>query len=165
VTLTPDDLVEIEQIKRLKYRYVRLLDLKEWDELADVFVEDATATYGGGAYDFNGRDEIVDFLRRNLTGTGRLTSHKVHQPEIDLTGPDTATGTWALEDVVVHTERALTIRGTAFYRDEYVKVDGAWRIRHTGYKRVYEELEPRPDDLRLTADWWTTDGRSRLPVE
>jgi hypothetical protein len=83
-----------------------------------------------------------------------LTSHKVHQPEIELTGPDTATGTWGLEDVVILTEPGLTIRGAAFYRDDYVKVDGDWRIKHTGYRRVYEEMGPRPADLKLTANRW-----------
>ena len=29
------------------------------------------------------------------------SSHKMHNPEIDLTGTDTATGIWALEDVVI----------------------------------------------------------------
>ncbi len=35
--MTPDDLVELEAIKRLKARYLRLLDLKEWDELETLF--------------------------------------------------------------------------------------------------------------------------------
>ena len=93
-----------------------------------------------------------------------LTSHKVHHPEIELTGPGTATGTWALDDVVLLTELALTVRGAAFYEDEYVKVGGEWRIKHTGYKRVYEELAPRPADITLTASYWDTDGRSSLPA-
>src|SRR5437588_1014154 len=109
--VTPEDLVEIEAIKRLKYRYVRLLDLKEWDELAELFVADATASYGGGQYSFEGREEIMAFLRRTMERTSMLTSHKVHQPEIELTGPDSATGTWALDDVVNHTELGVTIRG------------------------------------------------------
>jgi hypothetical protein len=42
--------------------------------------------------------------------------------------------------------------------------DGGWRIRHTEYKRTYEELFPRAsvEGLQLTADWWATDGRSKL---
>jgi hypothetical protein len=32
--VTPDDLVEVEAIKRLKYRYMRCLDQKLWDEMA-----------------------------------------------------------------------------------------------------------------------------------
>ncbi|HZA87575.1 MAG TPA: nuclear transport factor 2 family protein, partial [Acidimicrobiales bacterium] len=61
--MTPDDLVEIEQIHQLKYRYVRLLDQKRWDELAELFVDDATASYGGGAHQLAGRDAIMGFLR------------------------------------------------------------------------------------------------------
>jgi len=83
-----------------------------------------------------------------------LTSHLVGQPEIELTGPDTATGTWALQDLVILTEQALEIRGTAFYEDEYVKRDGSWRFIHTGYRRIYEEMGPRSADLKLTASWW-----------
>jgi hypothetical protein len=74
----------------------------------------------------------------DLSGTGTLTTHKVHQPEIDLIETDRARGVWGLEDVVVSTELGVTIRGSAFYTDEYRKLDGSWRISSTGYKRVYE---------------------------
>src|SRR4051794_7422165 len=163
-TVTPEDLVEIECIKRLKYRYIRCLDLKLFDEVGECFVDDATASYGGGAYTYDGRDAIVDFLRRSMAATTMLTSHKVHQPEIELTAPDTATGTWALDDTVVLTDLALTVRGAAYYTDRYVKATGEWRLQHTGYKRVYEELAPRPADVTLTASYFDTDGRSSLPA-
>ena len=162
--MTPEDLVEIELIKRLKYRYVRCLDQKLWDELETCFVPDATARYGGGLYTFEGRDAIMAFLRESMGSTSMLTSHRVHHPEIDLVGPTEATGTWALEDTVVLTDVELNVQGAAFYVDRYVKVDGEWRIAHTGYRRTYEELMPRGSiaGLRLTADWWATDGRSTL---
>jgi len=159
-----DDLVELELIKRLKYRYIRCLDLKLFDEVGECFIEEATASYGGGAYTFAGRAAIVDFLRRSMGSTTMLTSHKVHQPEIDLTDAVTATGVWALDDTVVLTDLGMIVRGAAYYTDEYVKQEGGWRIRHTGYKRVYEELAPRPADVTLTASYWDTDGRSSLPA-
>ena len=162
--MTPEDLVEFEQIKRLKYRYVRCLDLKLFDEIRTCFVDTATASYGGGAYTYEGLDAIIGFLSTSMGSTKMLTSHKVHHPEIELTGPDTATATWALDDVVVLADLGMTVRGAAFYEDEYVKVGDDWRIRHTGYKRVYEELAPRPADVTLTASYWDTDGRSSLPA-
>ncbi len=63
---------------------------------------------------------------------------------------------------MIETRAGVTIRGAAFYHDEYVKVGGAWKIRFTGYKRTYEEVESRRDrpGLRLTASWFETDGRS-----
>src|SRR5829696_3528041 len=93
--LTVDDLVEIELIERLKYRYLRGIDQKLFDEVEACFTEDATASYGGGAYVFEGRPAIMEFLRTSMASTGMLTSHKCHHPEIDFTGDGEATGTWA----------------------------------------------------------------------
>ena len=166
--MQPADLVEIHAIERLKYAYLRCLDQKLWDELEQLFTEDATASYGGGAAVFGDRAGIMDFLRTSMGTTSMLTSHKCHHPEIDLTGPDTAKGVWALEDVVVLTgeggKGGVTIRGAAFYTDDYVKVGGEWRIKHTGYKRTYEEIQSREGvpGLRLTANWFDGDGRSSL---
>jgi hypothetical protein len=164
--MTPDDLVEIELIKRLKYKYARCLDQHLWDEIAECFTPDAVAAYSGGNYSFEGRDAIIDFLRRSMGSETFHSSHKMHHPEIDLTGPATARGVWALDDVVVDTQWNITIRGCSFYEDEYVKHDGTWRIARTGYKRVFEELQPRAnvEGLRLTASWWSTGGRSELPA-
>ena len=139
------DLQEIEAIKRLKYRYVRSLDLKLWDELGACLTEDCRSAYGDGHFSFDGRAAILAFLVDALGPATRITTHRVHQPEIELTSPTTATGVWALDDVVIETEAKLTIRGAAFYHDEYVKVGGEWKIKHTGYKRSYEQMQPRKD--------------------
>ena len=36
----------IEAIKRVKYRYLRALDTKHWDDFADTLTEDITGDYG-----------------------------------------------------------------------------------------------------------------------
>lgn len=160
------DLVELEAIKRLKYRYLRCLDLKLWDEIRECFTEDATAAYSGGRYAFRGREAIVGFLERAMGATTFLSSHRVHHPEIDFESDTEARGTWALDDVVIETRFAITIRGAAFYEDRYRKEGGVWRISETGYRRVFEEVLPRASiaGLELTAHWWETKGRSRLPA-
>ena len=103
---------------------------------------------------FDGRDKIMEFLTGALGRSSMLTAHHGHHPEIELTSETTATGVWALWDTVIDTQHGITIRGAAFYRDEYVKVDGAWKFRSTGYERTYEEMEPYPADgpVRLTAN-------------
>jgi hypothetical protein len=158
------NLEDIEAIKQLKYKYMRCLDQKLWDEIVECFTDDAVAAYSGGKYSFDGRDAIVSFLSQSMGRESFLSSHRVHHPEIELTGDDTATGVWALEDVVIDTEHEITIRGAAFYRDEYVRIGGRWKIRSTGYRRTYEEIQSRKKvpGLRLTASWWGTDGRSEL---
>jgi hypothetical protein len=150
------DLQELEAIKRLKYRYMRCVDQKRWDELAECFVPEATCAYADGQLSYRGRDAILGFLRGAMDRPGFYSSHRVTQPEIELTSPSTASGVWALEDTILDVGLGLTIRGAGFYRDEYVKRDGAWRIRSTGYERTYEETESRADrpGLRLTASAW-----------
>jgi hypothetical protein len=100
----------------------------------------------------------MGFLSDAMASTNMLTSHKVHHPEIELLDPARAIAVWALEDVVVHLDYDMTIRGAAFYSDEYVKVDGEWKIKHTGYERIYEEMEPRSSDIKLTAKKWSDDA-------
>jgi hypothetical protein len=155
------ELLEIEAIKRLKYKYMRCIDLKRWEELAETFSEDATSSYGDGKFSFSGREAILDFLRNGMSAPSFHSAHHVHHPEIELTSESTARGTWALEDTVIEKSAGWSLRGAAFYEDEYVKQGGRWLIRHTGYTRIYEESQLRKDipSLRLTASrWGTADG-------
>ncbi len=162
--LTPADLVEMERIKRLKYAYLRCLDQKRWEEMRGLLTDDCVGSYSGGANHYEGADAIVAFMERTMGADTFHSSHRCHHPEIDLTGPGTATATWALEDTVIDTAWDISIRGAAFYEDTYRKVDGEWRIARTGYKRTFEEIQPRvsTEGLRLTASWWATGGVSEL---
>lgn len=152
--MTPDDLVEIEAIKQVKYRYLRAVDTRDWDLLATTLTDDATSAYSSGKLSYQGRDAIIEFLRTSMPEKEMLTSHKVHHPEIELTGPDTATARWGLEDVVIILSAGMNLRGAAYYEDQMVKVDGQWRIAHTGYRRLYEEMSLRKDE-KLTDHWWS----------
>ena len=154
--LTASDLIEIEEIKRLKYKYMRCLDQKLWDEIAECFAPDATAAYSSGQYAFEGSGAIVEFLRKSMGSETFHSSHRVHHPEIELLSETRATGTWALEDTVIHTTQDFTLRGAAFYRDEYAREGGQWKIAHTGYERIFEEMHPRKDipGLQLLQNMW-----------
>ena len=147
-------LEDIEAIKRIKYRYWRCLDQKRWDELATCFVEDATVDYGEGRYRFQGVPAIIGFLRESLgIQTGSIGVHHGHQPEIDLLGPTTARGTWALYNYFFNVKQKRCVRIGAFYEDDYVKTAAGWRIRHTGYTYVFHEEWSRDDtpSLRVLA--------------
>jgi hypothetical protein len=155
------DLVELEKIRQLKYRYLRCVDLKRWDEIADVFTADATADYGtpsaGRPLDLRSREDIVAFLRDSL-GNGIITLHAAGQPEIEIDG-DTATGTWRFTDTVIATEFKVVISGAAFYEDRYRREDdGQWRISHTGYVRLFESTMSLDDwpSWKLTANRWAS---------
>jgi hypothetical protein len=159
-----NELLEIEEIKRLKYKYMRCLDMKLWEEMAEVFLPEATAAYSAGHYSYEGRDAIIAWLKESMGRDTLMTTHSVHQPEIELQGSDRATGIWKLEDVVVDAQHEISINGAAFYHDRYAKRDGRWLIEHTGYQRIFEQIVSRKDtpSLKLTASMWTTGGASEI---
>src|ERR1700758_1057890 len=109
--MTPEDLIEIEAIKQVKYRYLRAVDTRDWDLLAGTLTEDAACAYSGGKLSYEGRDAIIKFLSESMPERDMLTSHKVHHPEIVLTGPHTADARWGLEDVVIILSAGLNLRG------------------------------------------------------
>ena len=153
------DLVALEEIRRVKYRYLRCVDLKLWPEMAEVFTPGATADYGspatGQPLKFGSRDEIIAFLRDSL-GPDIITLHAAGQPEIDIDGA-AASGTWRFEDTVIVTRYRIVIKGAAFYEDRYERgEDGLWRIAHTGYVRIYETTQSLDDlpSLKITANRW-----------
>ena len=153
------DLVAIEEIKRLKHRYFRTLDLKQWDDYADCLAEDISARYGtqamGEPLHFDSRSEVVDYMAGNL-GPGIVTIHIANHPEIDVDG-DTATGSWAFEDTVIVPEFKVQIRGGGYYVDTYRRdPDGAWRITSTQYERIYEAMTSLDDlpSFKLIANRW-----------
>jgi ketosteroid isomerase-like protein len=153
-TTTLADLLDLEAIKQVKYAYIRCVDTKGWDELGTLLTDDAVATYASGKHTFEGREAILEFLSSSLGDPRMLSSHRVQQPEIALHGDGTATALWALDDTVIMLDAGFTLRGSAYYTDEMVKVDGEWKIRSTGYRRLYEEMEPRDHaGLNITDQW------------
>jgi hypothetical protein len=126
---------DIDEIKRLKYSYLRALDTKHWDEFAGTLTEDITGDYGDRLH-FTNRSELVDYMRSSL-GAGVITEHRVTHPEITVDG-DEATATWYLQDRVIVAEFNFMLIGAAFYHDRYRRTDDGWKISATGYDRTYE---------------------------
>jgi len=137
--MSPHDLADIEAIKQVKYRYLRALDTKHWDDFADTLAEDITADYGpslGEELHFANRADLVDYMRSAL-GPAVITEHRVTHPEITVNG-DTASGSWYLQDRVIVAEYNFMLIGAAFYRDQYRRTDHGWKISSTGYDRNYD---------------------------
>jgi hypothetical protein len=125
---------DIEDLKRLKYAYLRSLDLKRWDEFAALFVPEATGSYADLV--LGSRDEIVGYMQENLPA-GRITFHQAHHPEVAVDG-DQASATWYLHDKVFVPELDVAIEGAAFYEDRMVRTADGWRFSHVGYRRTFE---------------------------
>ncbi|TQK30151.1 SnoaL-like protein [Arthrobacter sp. SLBN-53] len=131
---------DMHDIKQVKYRYLRALDSKHWDDFAQTLVEDVRGDYGpslGNELHFTDRDALVDFMRTSL-GPTIYTEHRVDHPEITFDGPDEASATWYLQDRVIAPEFNFMLIGAAFYHDRYRRTDEGWKISATSYDRTYD---------------------------
>ncbi|MUL64151.1 bile acid 7-alpha dehydratase [Mycobacterium sp. CBMA 234] len=134
------DMGDIDEIKQVKYRYLRALDTKDWDTFAGTLTEDVIGDYGssldGQRLQFSDRDSLVQYMRTSLPAQ-IITEHRVDHPEITVDG-DQATATWYLQDRVIGADFNFMLIGAAFYHDTYRRTPDGWRICATGYDRTYD---------------------------
>jgi hypothetical protein len=134
----PTDGEEFRALERLKARYCRTLDHKDWAEFRRCFTDDFVSdTSSSGGMIIEGADEFVGFVRKALATA--VTVHQVQQPELELTAPGSAAGIWAMLDVV-RFKPGLTLHGFGHYVETYRKVDGEWQIASSELTRLREEI-------------------------
>jgi uncharacterized protein (TIGR02246 family) len=129
---------DIEAIKQLKARYFRTLDTKDWDGYRSVFTEDVvmdTSASGGGVIE--GIDAFMDFLQEALADA--VTVHQGHMPEIEITSDTTATGTWALHDIIIW-PTGMRLDGYGHYHETYEKGADGWRIKTSTLTRLHADF-------------------------
>lgn len=153
-------LKDTEAVKRVKYRYFRCIDTANLTELAELIHEDVEVDLIGGTYRFQtqGRDNYVRMIG-DAFHADFVAMHNGHHPEIDILSETEAKGLWYLSDIVLNLRDNACTMGSAFYRDRYVKVDGAWLIRETHYERVVEIVETVEKRPNLTAHYLARHGK------
>jgi hypothetical protein len=154
-------LEDIELIKRLKYRYCTAIDTCDTSVFPVLFTDDVEVDYVGGSYRFEakGKEAVIAALTAAFNSRF-LSSHTVHHPIIDVHDDDTADGRWTLVDYNIQFDYNMVTNGTSFYRDHYVKRNGAWLIHKSSYSRLYERVEPVPASLNLTAHYLANKGKA-----
>jgi hypothetical protein len=127
-------MADIEAIKQLKARYFRTMDTKDWDGMRRVFADDVTmdTTASGGGVVI-GADAFMRFLREAIGDV--VTVHHGHMPEIELTSATTATGVWAMEDMLRWPD-GRELHGYGHYHESYEKIAGEWRIKSSKLTRL-----------------------------
>jgi uncharacterized protein (TIGR02246 family) len=116
---------DVEEIRKLKARYFRALDTKDWDLYEAGFAPDVVVdlTRAGGQR-YEGREAFMAYARAM---TIVQSVHHGHMPEIELTGPQSASGVWAMEDYNIWEDGSQN-HGWGHYLETYAKRDGRWLI-------------------------------------
>ncbi len=125
-------LAAIEEIKRLRARFARCLDTKQWTEMEDTIADDCLFDARDGATVTElwvGAEDIVANIRRSLENA--VSVHHAHMPEIEIILPTTARGLWAMQDFLRFPGHAtVDLVGSGHYHETYEKQsDGKWRLK------------------------------------
>ncbi|MBH0112097.1 nuclear transport factor 2 family protein [Novosphingobium sp. YJ-S2-02] len=142
-------LIDKDEIRDLRIRYSHLLDGNRIDELDEVFAADAVVEVTVG------RMEGLDAIKAGLKDAYALFDrdgrchypfmHPIANHLIELTGPDTATGSCYLVDFETASKAdpdPLLLLG--LYADEYRRIDDAWRITRSRLDVVWPASSPPP---------------------
>lgn len=146
--MTQDDrvgtLCAINDIEKVKARYCRFVDTKQWDLLRALFTADCTFDMANcGVADVPDLDAFMAQAVRGLTGC--ISVHHCHGPEIELTTTSTANAIWAMEDRLHWPDapagEVARLHGMGHYHESYVKVDGIWKISAWKLERLRVDVE------------------------
>lgn len=160
-----EQLLAIEEIKRVFAGRLRCMDTKDWDRYATFHTEDvvsdswnspgAAQPAGGPAgtaapgrragAPVVGPAALTEAIRSTLDGRIPVTSvHHGHTPEIELTSEATARGVWAMEDRLWFTRGEITewLHGYGHYHEEYRKAGGRWLISYRRLERLRVDASP-----------------------
>jgi hypothetical protein len=154
-------LLDIETLKKLKYRYFRLLDAQDWSAFEALFTDDLEMNFSFPDAQFYppdavitpegwarvDRDGLLNWVRS--VSEGFTTVHFAHMPDIEFTGPDTATGNWSMTDF----SRWDASGDPTWYRsygghlEDYVRTPDGWRIERSVFTRHDFDVFDAPDSL------------------
>ena len=132
-------LVAIEEIRQLKGRYFRLMDQRLWGDWVLLFTEDVHALYefgskyGLGSTEFKGADQLKKGVSEFLSPG--ISVHQGFMPEIEVTSPTTARGTWAMQENLCMPTYDYV--GYGHYVEDYLKEHGVWKIENIVLTRLF----------------------------
>ena len=127
-------LEDAEKIKKLHQKYINLMDNLKYEEVLDLFTEDASIEVRNLGIK-KGRNELreiyIEVLAKNR-GSERFDGHMAVQPDINVSG-DTAKGTWLIYMLFSKPE----IQWVQGRNDcEYKKINSEWKISKLKFTRT-----------------------------
>ena len=139
---TVQRLLDIEEIKQLKGRYCLCVANEDWKTFESLFTKDLQFITNDGVV-HEPRDGFMAFHKKNIQDTKLWGAVYCHTPIITITGSNTATGIWAMEDFHVWPNAGgprVGHHAHGHYHEDYVRVHEGWRFRRI--KVVTNRMDP-----------------------
>jgi hypothetical protein len=134
----------IEEIRVLRSRYFRYLDIQQWDSFGALFADDCVMDFPFDSFTPEpGGRAIAAGVAEVLTGGASV--HQGMQHEIEVLDESHARGIWAMSDLLMFppgdpASSTAFVRGYGHYVDEYRRVDGSWLFSRVELYRLHREI-------------------------
>jgi hypothetical protein len=132
----------VRAIKKLHYSYAHYLESGLWNDIADLFTDDAVGEFPAGIV--RGKDNLRKYFMQQAGRTslglaeGQLNVHLELQPIVTL-GADGKTANAAWHEMAMLGQYGTSAKWTGgIYENEYVFENGIWKIRAM---RFYEQYQ------------------------
>ncbi|WP_461175190.1 nuclear transport factor 2 family protein (plasmid) [Arthrobacter sp. Z1-9] len=138
---------DYEDVRRLKARYFRYIDLKRWSDLRALFSDRAEIL--GFSFSPAGPDTFVEAVGAYMSGV--VSIHQGFMPQLEPRSNNSIRGIWSMFDQLTwepdsreeqgfHVPGMWGIRGYGHYEEEYVRTAEGWRISFLKLSRL--RIEP-----------------------
>jgi len=134
----------IEEVRQVKARYFRCVDLRLWDEFEDLFTDDLEVDFEESTSKPKGKREFLASVARHFV-TG-YSVHHGHVPEIEVVDDTTTTAIWPMYDRVESPSDSgyVSHEGWGHYTETYRRCpDGKLRISRSRLTRIRREVLPK----------------------
>lgn len=166
LSINVDNAEAIKTVKRLQYAYSHYAEYGLWNDLADLFADDAVGYYPSGTV--TGKENLRKLFLQDIGGGqiglahGRLYPHIMLSPVVTLDADgNTACGRWHVM-AMLGTYSSDDKEGKAswaggIYENVYVKDKGKWKIKEVHYYGQYSGpyqggwhniKEEKPEDVK-----------------
>jgi ketosteroid isomerase-like protein len=124
---------DLEEIKRLHQNYINLMDNLQYEQVLDLFTEDATVEVRQSGVKRGCKELSEIYLNLAKTrGSIRYDAHMAVEPDIQVNG-DTAQGTWLIY-MLFSKPSIQWVQGRN--ECEYRREQGKWKIRKLKFTRT-----------------------------
>lgn len=146
---------DIEAIKQLHRRYIRMLADRKWDEMADLFTDDAVTDIRSHGRT-EGRQALVEKVFGELKGFVKSSDgYILSSPVIEIgQDPETAYGEWTWHRHVCEFRifggytRVWGPWMEGRYRCHYQRVDGEWKFKDMWFRVVLPDADPEYAEMQ-----------------
>ena len=142
-------LEDIEAIRQLKANYLHHCDRKNVVAIRDCFAEGEVHIDYGELGTFNSRDAFIALYQQLACHDHIIDMHHGQNAQIQWQSPQQASATWDLYFHQIDQQKQILTQLAGFYRDQYIKQAGCWKISQTLF-RVTSSCLVQTDEGRLS---------------